>query len=64
LKFSRARKRYERQGPLVEDKALVQAENECLADDDRGMEEDRKQPQTNADYADYTAPPRPQTRQS
>ena len=52
LKWSRARKRYERQGLLVEDKALVQAENECLADDDRGMEEDRKQPQTNADYAD------------
>src|ERR1700730_41146 len=34
LKFSRARKRYERQGLLVEGKALAQAEVECLADDE------------------------------
>jgi hypothetical protein len=32
LKWSRARKRYERQGLLVEEKALEQAEQECLAD--------------------------------
>ena len=32
LRWSRARKRYERQGLLVEDAALVQAEQECLAD--------------------------------
>ena len=32
LKWSRARKRYERQGLLVEDQALAQAEQECLAD--------------------------------
>jgi hypothetical protein len=32
LKFSRARKRYERQGLLVEETALQQAESECLAD--------------------------------
>src|SRR5206468_3505740 len=32
LKFSRARKRYERQGVLVEESALAHAENECLAD--------------------------------
>lgn len=32
LKFSRARKRYERQGLLVEEVALQQAETECLAD--------------------------------
>ena len=32
LKFSRARKRYERQGLLVEETALQQAETECLAD--------------------------------
>ena len=32
LKFSRARKRYERQGLLVEEGALAQAEQECLAD--------------------------------
>ncbi len=32
LKWSRARKRYERQGVLVEAEALDQAEQECLAD--------------------------------
>lgn len=32
LKWSRARKRYERQGLLVEEQALKQAEQECLAD--------------------------------
>jgi hypothetical protein len=32
LKWSRARKRYERQGLLVEEQALEQAEQECLAD--------------------------------
>ena len=32
LKFSRARRRYERQGLLVEEAALQQAETECLAD--------------------------------
>jgi hypothetical protein len=32
LRFSRARKRYERQGILVEDAALQRAEAECLAD--------------------------------
>jgi len=34
LKWSRARKRYERQGLLVEDDALEQAEKECLEDSD------------------------------
>jgi len=34
LKWSRARKRYERQGLLVEEPALVQAESECLKDKD------------------------------
>ncbi len=32
LKWSRARKRYERQGLLLEESALEQAETECLAD--------------------------------
>jgi hypothetical protein len=32
LRWSRARKRYERQGLLVEDAALDQAESECLSD--------------------------------
>ena len=34
LKWSRARKRYERQGLLVEALALEKAEEECLADED------------------------------
>ncbi len=34
LKWSRARKRYERQGLLVEVKALEKAEAECLADEE------------------------------
>ncbi|MHC4558684.1 MAG: DUF2293 domain-containing protein [Planctomycetota bacterium] len=34
LKWSKARKRYERQGLLVEEVALKQAETECLADED------------------------------
>ncbi|KPK13156.1 MAG: hypothetical protein AMJ56_03210 [Anaerolineae bacterium SG8_19] len=34
LEWSRARKRYERQGLLVEEEALAQAEQECLADAD------------------------------
>ncbi|MFC1762916.1 DUF2293 domain-containing protein [Planctomycetota bacterium] len=34
LKWSKARKRYERQGLLVEEAALKQAESECLADED------------------------------
>lgn len=34
LKWSKARKRYERQGLLVEEPALRQAEIECLADED------------------------------
>jgi hypothetical protein len=34
LQWSRARKRYERQGLLVEEEALAQAEQECLADAD------------------------------
>lgn len=34
LRWSRARKRYERQGLLVEEEALEQAEKECLADEE------------------------------
>ncbi len=34
LKWSRARKRYERQGLLVEEEALAIAETECLADEE------------------------------
>ena len=32
VRFSRSRKRYERQGVLVEEEALARAEQECLAD--------------------------------
>jgi hypothetical protein len=35
VRFSRARKRYERQGVLVEETALEQAEQECLADSNK-----------------------------
>jgi hypothetical protein len=34
LKWSRSRKRYERQGLLVQEPALLRAEAECLADED------------------------------
>ena len=34
VRFSRARRRYERQGLLVEEEALAQAEKECEADQD------------------------------
>lgn len=34
VRFSRSRKRYERQGMLVEEAALERAEQECLADDE------------------------------
>jgi hypothetical protein len=37
VRWSRARKRYERQGVLVEEAALEQAEQQCLADEDARM---------------------------
>jgi hypothetical protein len=45
VRWSRARKRYERQGLLVEDAALEHAEQQCLADEDartRRRERDRE----------------------
>jgi type II secretory pathway component HofQ len=45
VRFSRARKRYERQGILVEEAALRQAEMQCLADEEaraRRRERDRQ----------------------
>ncbi|MBI5878769.1 MAG: DUF2293 domain-containing protein [Chloroflexi bacterium] len=43
LKWSRARKRYERQGLLIEPQALEQAERECLADADaRALRQERE----------------------
>jgi len=42
VRWSRARKRYERQGLLVEEDALAQAETECLADENvRAMRRQR-----------------------
>jgi hypothetical protein len=42
VRFSRARKRYERQGILVEEDALERAEQECLADEEsRARRRDR-----------------------
>lgn len=44
VRFSRARKRYERQGILVEESALEEAEAQCLADEEirvRRRERDR-----------------------
>ena len=44
VRFSRARKRYERQGILVEEEALDRAEAECLADADaRARRREREQ---------------------
>jgi len=37
VRWSRTRKRYERQGLLVEEDALAQAEQQCLADEDARM---------------------------
>lgn len=43
VRFSRSRGRYEREGLLVEEKALEQAERECLADaDSRARVRDRR----------------------
>ena len=45
VRWSRARKRYERQGLLVEEPALQEAEQQCLADEDarlRRRERDRE----------------------
>lgn len=48
IRFSRTRKRYERQGTLVAEEALARAEAECLADDEvrarrRRRDEERRE---------------------
>jgi len=43
LKWSKTRKRYERQGLLVEEDALKQAEVECLADEDARSKRRKRQ---------------------
>src|SRR6266498_3734707 len=44
VRFSRSRKRYERQGILVEEAALEQAEAQCLADEDARERPPRTRP--------------------
>jgi len=56
LKWSRARKRYERQGLLVEAQALEQAEKECLADADARQRRQERDAQRRAILdAEYVA---------
>jgi hypothetical protein len=54
LKFSRARKHYERQGLLVEETGLAQAESECLADQEirarRSERESERRAETDREY--------------
>jgi hypothetical protein len=59
LKFSKARRRYERQGLLVEENALNQAEVECLADADarerRAQRQRERQAELDRDYLEQFA---------
>ena len=59
LKWSRARKRYERQGLLVEQEALERAEQECLADAEvrtrRKAREERKRAELDQQYVERFA---------
>ncbi|MCL5995722.1 MAG: DUF2293 domain-containing protein [Chloroflexi bacterium] len=59
LKWSRARKRYERQGLLVEVPALEQAEQECLADSEvrarRREREAERREELDSQYVDQFA---------
>jgi hypothetical protein len=59
LKWSRARKRYERQGLLVETHALEQAERECLADKEararRKEREARRRSELDSQYVERFA---------
>ena len=49
VRWSRSRKRYERQGILVEEAALDQAEQECLADEDARMRRRERDRERRAD---------------
>ncbi len=59
LKWTRARKRYERQGLLVEAKALEEAETECLADSEararQREREARRRAQLDREYVERFA---------
>jgi hypothetical protein len=60
VRFSRSRKRYERQGVLVDEAALEQAEQDCLADEEararrRERDEERRADQDQGFQADLQA---------
>jgi hypothetical protein len=56
VRFSRSRKRYERQGVLVEEQALVRAEQECLSDAEaRRLARERAAEQRHTHDAEYVA---------
>ena len=59
LKWSRARKRYERQGLLVEEQALEEAELECLADSEararRREREAERRAELDSEYVEHFA---------
>ena len=59
LKWSQARKRYERQGTLVEEEALTRAEQDCLADSEARARRPEREAERRAEldraYARFTA---------
>ena len=56
VRFNRSRKRYERQGILVEEAALQQAEEQCLADEDiRERRRERDRVRRAAEDVEFTA---------
>jgi hypothetical protein len=56
VRFSRSRKRYERQGVLVEEQALARAEQECLSDADaRRLARERAAERRQAHDVEYLA---------
>lgn len=59
LKWSKARKRYERQGSLVEPDAVARAETQCAADADvrerRKMREEKKRAELDQQYVEQFA---------
>ncbi|MEA2204047.1 MAG: hypothetical protein QOE77_823 [Blastocatellia bacterium] len=59
LKWSTARKHYERQGLLVEEKALEQAESECLADSEARARRKEREQKRRAEETSNTSKPSP-----
>jgi hypothetical protein len=57
VRWSRTRKRYERQGLLVEDAALEQAEQQCLADSDARMRRRERDQERRALWTSSCRPP-------